>query len=334
MDATQADIYLVSRSDRSTVIGRPYIYLAVDTASQIIAGVYIGFDAGLKSVISCLANAARDKKEFCAEYGIDIAEEQWPSKGIPYEIITDQGREFIGEGMDSFCMRYGTELHVLPPFRPDQKGIVEKTFDLLQARYKPLLRGKGVIEADAQERWAADYRKQAVLTIDEFTAVVINCIINLNSGRLLASGKTASQTWMHMPNRLLQVDSKEVYHMGLAQMEAKVSRKGIGHNGFWYAPNPECQLRIGDKCRIAVDSDHIDTIFIVVNNRFYPCSLTPSCQEFLGMDAVEAQVIKQQISIRRKRNEVSELNANLQLMDSITNIVNHAMKAIFPDEGE
>ena len=124
MDATQADIYLVSRSDRSTVIGRPYIYLAVDTASQIIAGVYIGFDAGLKSVISCLANAARNKKEFCAEYGIDIAEEQWPSKGIPYEIITDQGREFIGEGMDSFCMRYGTDLHVLPPFRPDQKGIV------------------------------------------------------------------------------------------------------------------------------------------------------------------------------------------------------------------
>ena len=80
---------------------------------------------------------------------------------------------------------------VLPPFRPDQKGIVEKTFDLLQARYKPLLRGKGVIEADAQERWAVDYRKQAVLTIDEFTAVVIHCIINLNSGRLLASGKTA-----------------------------------------------------------------------------------------------------------------------------------------------
>ena len=330
MDATQADIYLVSRSDRSTVIGRPYIYLAVDTASQIIAGVYIGFDAGLKSVISCLANAARDKKEFCAEYGIDIAEEQWPSKGIPYEIITDQGREFIGEGMDSFCMRYGTERHVLPPFRPDQKGIVEKTFDLLQARYKPLLRGKGVIEADAQERWAADYRKQAVLTIDEFTAVVIHCIINLNSGRLLASGKTASQTWMHMPNRLLQVDSEEVYHMGLTQLEAKVSRKGIGHNGFWYAPNPECQLRIGDKCRIAVDSDHIDTIFIVVNNRFYPCSLTPACQEYLGIDAVEAQVIKQQISIRRKRNEVSELNANIQLMDSITNIVNHAMEGHFP----
>ena len=41
MDATQADIYLVSRLDRSQVVGRPYIYLAVDTATQLIAGIYV-----------------------------------------------------------------------------------------------------------------------------------------------------------------------------------------------------------------------------------------------------------------------------------------------------
>ena len=38
MDATQADLYLVSRLDRSSVIGRPNIYLAVDTATRLIAG--------------------------------------------------------------------------------------------------------------------------------------------------------------------------------------------------------------------------------------------------------------------------------------------------------
>ena len=177
MDATQADIFLVSRVDRGTVVGRPYIYLAVDTASHLIAGVYIGFEAGLQAVLSCLANAAEDKVRFCARYGIQISADQWPSKGVPYEIITDQGREFTGEGMSAFCMRYGTELHVLPPFRPDQKGIVEKSFDLIQSKYKPQLRGKGVIEPDAQERWATDYSSQAVLNLDEFTAVVINCIL-------------------------------------------------------------------------------------------------------------------------------------------------------------
>lgn len=51
MDATEADIYLVSRFDRSSVIGRPYIYLAVDTATQLVAGVYIGLETGELAVL-------------------------------------------------------------------------------------------------------------------------------------------------------------------------------------------------------------------------------------------------------------------------------------------
>ena len=33
MDETQGDIYLVSKWDRSKVIGRPNVYLAIDTAA-------------------------------------------------------------------------------------------------------------------------------------------------------------------------------------------------------------------------------------------------------------------------------------------------------------
>lgn len=44
MDATEADIYLVSHFDRSMVVGRPNIYMAVDTATQLIAGIYIGLE--------------------------------------------------------------------------------------------------------------------------------------------------------------------------------------------------------------------------------------------------------------------------------------------------
>ncbi|MEQ2428995.1 hypothetical protein [Enterocloster hominis (ex Hitch et al. 2024)] len=61
MDATEADIYLVSRFDRTAVVGRPNIYMAVDTATQLIAGIYIGLDAGETAVMACLANAASDK---------------------------------------------------------------------------------------------------------------------------------------------------------------------------------------------------------------------------------------------------------------------------------
>ncbi|XBX07404.1 hypothetical protein QMP26_04280 [Enterocloster clostridioformis] len=82
MDATQADIYLVSSVDKSAVIGRPNIYMAVDTTTQLIAGIYVGLDAGEQAVINCLANAATDKVEFCQKYGIDIKPNEWPNTGI------------------------------------------------------------------------------------------------------------------------------------------------------------------------------------------------------------------------------------------------------------
>ena len=121
-----------------------------------------------------------DKVEFCRQYGIDITKEEWPNTGLPGEIITDKGREFVGNRMNELTMKYGIDVETLPPFRPDGKGLVEKSFDLIQQRYKPVLRGKGVIEADAQERWAVDYRSQAILTPEEFAKVVIHCVLYLN----------------------------------------------------------------------------------------------------------------------------------------------------------
>ena len=107
MDATQADIYLVSRADRSVVVGRPYIYLAVDTATHLIAGVYVGYSCDETAVMACIAQAASDKVEYCARYGIEITPEQWPSAGMPSEIITDQGREFFGPRMSELCRGTG-----------------------------------------------------------------------------------------------------------------------------------------------------------------------------------------------------------------------------------
>ena len=142
MDATLADIYLVSRLDRSTVIGRPNIYLAVDTMTQLIAGVYVGLESGETAVMTCIAQAAGDKVDFCRHYGISITEAQWPNTGVPREIITDKGREFCGGRVEELALRYGVVIQNLPPYRPDRKGLVEKAFDLIQGRYKPLLRGK------------------------------------------------------------------------------------------------------------------------------------------------------------------------------------------------
>lgn len=319
MDATLADIYLVSRLDRSTVIGRPNIYLAVDTMTQLIAGVYVGLDAGESAVMTCIAQAAGNKVTFCQHYGISITEAQWPNTGVPREIITDKGREFCGGRVEELSLRYGVVIQNLPPYRPDRKGLVEKAFDLIQQRYKPLLRGRGVIEEDAQERWAVDYRAQASLTLDEFTAIVVHAILFLNSGRLLSNGLTPAQQWLESEDKLLQADSEELSCMGLPRTTVKMGRKGIRHRKMWYVPSDRDLLHPGETYTIAYDPSNVSCIYVVLDGQYYPCRLGPADQRYQGAGAVEAamaqQVLRQQIGHRRRASQAASIAATQAIRD-------------------
>ena len=320
MDATQADIYLVSRQDRSIVVGRPYIYLAVDTATHLIAGVYVGFSCDETAVMACIAQAASDKVEYCARYGIEITQEQWPSVGMPTEIITDQGREFFGPRRGELCRRYGLEVLTLPPFRPDQKGCVEKSIDLLQKRYKPLLRGRGVIEDDAQERWATDYRTQAVLDLDDFTRIVIHSILYLNSGRLL-DGKTPAERWLEMSPRLMTVDMDELHIQTLPRDTAKLTRKGLRINRMWYAPDDADGLTIGDSYTIAYDPADLRRIHIILADRVCPCH-TAGVDQLVSVNEVDAtyEAAKTHAQAARLRETAVSITA----MQAIRSIIEQA----------
>ena len=319
MDATQADIYLVSRQDRSIVVGRPYIYMAVDTATHLIAGVYVGFSCDETSVMACIAQAASEKVEYCARYGIEITPEQWPSVGMPTEIITDQGREFFGPRMGELCKRYGLEVLTLPPFRPDCKGSVEKSIDLLQQRYKPMLRGRGVIEDDAQERWATDYRTQATLDLDDFTRIVIHSILHLNSGRLV-DGKTPAERWLELSPRLMAVDPNELHIQTLPRDTAKLTRKGIRINRMWYAPDDADGLVIGDTYTIAYDPADLYIIYICIYNAV-PCHA-------VGLDRSisETEWSKEREATKKNREaaRVRETASSIAATQAIRSIIEHA----------
>ena len=328
MDATQADIYLVSRHDRSKVIGRPYIYLAVDTATQIIAGVYIGLECDESAVMLCLANAAQDNVEYCREYGIEIDPAQWPNRGLPHEIITDKGTEFFGPRMQELCQKYGVEIQSLPPFRPDGKGLVEKSFDLIQQRYKPLLRGKGVIEPDAQERWAVDYRSQSVLTLDEFTQVVIHCVIYLNAGRVLTDSATPAQKWLDSGVSLLDVSVEELYLMSLPREAAKLTRKGLRINGLLYVPMDMDGLMLDKTYDVAFSRSDLSCVYVLLDDcSFKPCQLSPHQAQYSGLSQPEADVLKQAERKLRSSARKQEVAASVTSIQSIRQIVREASAA-------
>ena len=320
MDATQADIYLVSRQDRSIVVGRPYIYLAVDTATHLIAGVYVGYSCDETAVMACIAQAASDKVEYCARYGIEITQEQWPSVGMPTEIITDQGREFFGPRMSEMCRRYGLEVLTLPPFRPDFKGTVEKSIDLLQQRYKPMLRGRGVIKEDAQERWATDYRTQATLDLDDFTRIVIHSILYLNSGRIL-DDKTPAERWLELSPRLMAVNPQELHIQTLPRDTAKLTRKGIRVNRMWYAPDDADGLTIGNVYTIAYDPSDLRCIHIILADRICPCHAVEIGQP---VSVCEVDAVHEAAKKSRGAALAKETASSIAATQAIRAIIEHA----------
>ena len=336
VDETPADIFLVSSWDRSKVIGRPNVYLAVDTASGLIAGIYVGLDAGEDAMAACIANAAEDKVSFCARFGIEIEPADWPSYGLPSEIISDRGGEFTGARMDELCMCYGIECQALPPFRAEEKPLVERVMGLIQDSYRSLLRGRGIIGDDVTERWATDYRKQAILTLDEYTAIVLHCVIALNTGRVLDTGHLPCDApntpvqlwaWFHKQGKshLLDVDAQEVYLRSLPRSTAKVSRKGILFNRMRYIPERGAELTIGDKVEFAYDTGNSSVIYVLLESReFLPCRLAPSSSRYDGYGLPDVFVIRQEELRQEQQARDEELEIRVKMHHEIQKIVDQA----------
>ena len=328
MDATPADVYLVSRHDRSKVIGRPYVYLAVDTDTQLIAGLYVGLECDETAALLCFANAVRDKVSYCREYGIEIRAEQWPGCGMPYEIITDNGNEFSGSRMLELCRRYGLEIQSLPPFRPDEKGLVEKSFDLIQQRYRPFLAGKGLIEPDAQERWAEDYRSQSVLNLDEFTKIVIHCVLYLNSGRPLENGETAAQRWLASSPSLPDVPFEELLLMALPREQAKLMRKGCRVNRLLYVPEDMSGLILNQVYTVSFSPSDMSCAYILTDDGVYrKCLLASPCRHYSGLSQQEADVQRKEEQQRKREAEKRKTAASMETIRNIQSVLQDALAA-------
>ena len=183
LDATVCDIYLISRD--GLVVGRPLLVASVDANTSLCLGYSLLWEGGVYSLQQLMLNIVSNKVNLCKKMGIAIKARQWPTSGLPGVMVTDMGSEYTGVTFEQIT-ELGVTLINLPPFRPDLKGPVEKLFDLVQEKYKDVLKGKGVIMSDFQERGAHDYRRDACLTIEDFERIVVRCIIYYNSERVIS----------------------------------------------------------------------------------------------------------------------------------------------------
>ncbi|MBC1257965.1 DDE-type integrase/transposase/recombinase, partial [Trichormus variabilis] len=179
IDATVADVYLVSKYNRDWIIGRPVIYVIIDVFSRMITGVYVGLEGpSWIGAMMALANVATDKTLFCQEYNINITENEWPCNQMPDAILGDRG-ELAGMTVETLIPNLYVRIENAASYRADWKGLVERHFRIIHEYVKPFL--PGYVDTDFRQRGARDYRLDGKLDIDQFTEIIIRLIVHHNN---------------------------------------------------------------------------------------------------------------------------------------------------------
>lgn len=185
-DSTVMDLYVVS-DDRGRVVGRPVLTALLDGYSYLCLGYSLGWEGGEYSLQSLIVNVVTDKKGHCRKFGIEIAGDEWPS-ALPGCIVTDRGSDYAGNTFGQLA-ELGVKIINLEAYRADEKGVVEKFFDIIQGFFKPHLKGAGVVAGEYLERgsYFADYKEKSCLTLREFETVLLRCIVHYNSRHIISN---------------------------------------------------------------------------------------------------------------------------------------------------
>lgn len=170
IDHTKLDIILVDDLDRMP-IGRPWITLAIDVFSRMIAGLYVSIDPpGALSVGLCLANAITPKDKMLSKHDVTTP---WPVWGVMNVIHADNAKEFRGEMLKKACLQYGMELNWRPVAKPRYGAHIERLMGTFNEEIHAL---PGTTFSNIQEKGDYDSEKKAAMTIFEFETWLANYI--------------------------------------------------------------------------------------------------------------------------------------------------------------
>jgi transposase InsO family protein len=306
IDATIADIYLVSDSDRKNIVGRPIVYFVIDVFSRMIAGLYVGFEnPSYAAAMQALAMAMTDKVKYCKQYGIDIEEADWPVIGLADAILADRG-ELLGHQIESLERNFSVRIENTPPYRGDAKGIVERCFRTIQADFKPFAPGVVTVNT-VKRRGGKDYRLDAALTNHEFIEIILASVLYHNRFCTLEKydrsidmpadlPMTPLSLWnwglQHRTGRLRVVPEDALRVSLFPRAKGTLSELGLSIFGIYYTSQEMVKqgwLHRGkgvsrpDSFDVAYDPAVADVVYLLPkknSSEYWVCSLTERSREF------------------------------------------------------
>lgn len=162
IDHTKVDIVLVDDEYRQE-LDRPWITMAIDVYSRMVAGFYISFESpGYFGTGQALYNAITPKDELKDKYKFTS---EWNVWGIPKALHLDNAKEFRGVDLQHTCEEYGIDIIWRPVARPRYGAHIERLLGTLNNHIHAL---EGTTFSNTTKRKNYDSQKNANMTLNEF----------------------------------------------------------------------------------------------------------------------------------------------------------------------
>ena len=335
IDAVEADVSLVSSTNKNQSIGRPIVYFMVDVYTRCIIAMSVAFDNNsVLALTNLFLNLSDDKKEYCGRYGINLENSEiWPSNFIPNRIRLDRGSDFKSKEFDRICVALGIEKQLVSGGSGSLKGTVEQSFHQMHSRQNVHLENYGLIE----KRHDSKHHKESTLTIYDYTKMVINFVLFHNQQYdkdYKVTKEMIEKQIEPIPAILFKygvnkyghprpIANKEQYLYGLlTPVKANISRRGICYKGLYYLPDNDVNLthkmfEAGAKkfpFEVRIDKRNVDAVYYKDGSRLIKASLN---RQITGNSDYEGLTWK----------EYEDYKANKGLMDAKGKIHNEQLSS-------
>lgn len=174
IDHTRSDLIVIDEADLLP-LGRLGLTYCLDTATRYPLGYYLSFEPpSYLSVMACLYHAILPKTNVPQQYG---TQHEWTAHGIPFTLIVDNAKEFIGADLDDACHCLGIGLERMPVRTPYFKAAVERLIGTANTGLFHTL--PGTTFANPGQRGDYESLKQACISQNDLETIMHTFMVDI-----------------------------------------------------------------------------------------------------------------------------------------------------------
>ena len=263
IDHTLVDVIVVDRVHRKP-LQRPWLTLAIDVASRMVAGFYLTLEPpSVLSVALAIQHLVQPKFDWLESLGIDA---DWPAEGLPETIHVDNAKEFRSKAMKRGAEEHGISLQYRPIGAPHYGGHIERLIGTMMGAVHLL---PGSTFSSIKDRGDYDSVGKSAMTLDELEHWLALEITRYHAEWHRSLGMPPVAAWNEAYGRReaplrRPYDPEEFRIDFLPSTERMVRRDGIHLFGlrYWDDILSLWAGRQGRQLRVSYDPRDLSTVFV------------------------------------------------------------------------